>query len=323
MKTQAEMRFAGIDVSKNVLSLGFHDVPEVTDVPNDEAGFDRLVQLLVDSKPGLIVMEATGGYERACVCELQAAGLPVVVVNPRQARDFARSMGLLEKTDAIDARALAELAKVLADRKPLHELVRPLPDEATQQLVALVTRRRQLVAMLTMERNRMSMSHRRVRSSVETTIKFLKKQIDQLDVQAEQHCQEHATGTMSLLTSAKGVGNTTAATLIAELPELGKTTTRRLAKLVGVAPLTWDSGKMRGQRHVFGGRASVRNALYMATLSAVRFNPVIRLHYVQLVARGKLKKVALVACMRKLLGILNAIVRTQTPWNDQMHAKSA
>jgi transposase len=309
----------GIDVAKRGFEASLGD-GEVVSFSNDEAGFDGLLQRLRDLPVGLVVMEATGGYEAQLACALQAAGYSVAVVNPRQARDFAKSMGYLAKTDRIDARALGEFAQVL-DRHPERErFIAPLADAERQKLAALVTRRRQLIEMLTAERNRLSLGHRAARKSIEAVIKALRRQLDDIELQMVVHVNQHYRQLADLLGSAKGVGQNTIAVLIAELPELGHLSNRAIGKLVGVAPLNHDSGMHHGKRSTSGGRAAVRTALYMPTLVAVRHNPVIRAFYQRLVTAGKAKKVALVACMRKLLVILNAIVRSGKPWNYTIQA---
>ena len=264
-------------------------------------------------------MEATGGYEAALACALQAAGLAVAVVNPKQARDFAKSMGRLAKTDRIDARTLAELAGVLARRDDLARFIRPLADIQQQQLAALVTRRRQLLTMLGAEHQRLQLAVPMVRPSIEAMIQAIRAQLDDLEAQMIAHVREHFADLDALLQSTRGIGPIASATLIAELPELGRLNRREIAALVGVAPIANESGTSRGRRRVQGGRFEIRRVLYMATLTAARRNPVIKAFYQRLIAAGKLPKVALVACMRKLLTILNAMVRTNKPWDNSLH----
>jgi transposase len=267
-----------------------------------------------------VVMEATGGYEAALACALQAAALPVAVINPRQAREFAKSMGRLAKTDRIDARTLAELAAVLVRREDLARFLRPLPDEQQQLLAALVTRRRQLHTMLTAEHQRLQIALPRLRPSIEAMIQTIRAQLDDVEGQMLGHVREHFSQLDALLRSASGIGPIASATLIGDLPELGRLKRRAICALVGVAPMANDSGSCRGRRRILGGRFEVRRVLYMATLTAARRNPVIKTFYERLIAAGKLPKVALVACMRKLLTILNAMVRARTPWNSSLHA---
>lgn len=267
----------------------------------------------------LVVMEATGGYETELACALQAAGLPVAVVNPRQARDFAKSMGRLAKTDAADARMLAEFAAVLLRRDDLARFLRPLADPQQQWLAALVTRRRQLLAMLLAERQRLQITPKGLHPSIQAIIAAIKAQLDDIEAQMVGHVREHFAELDRLLQSASGIGPVASATLIAELPELGRLNRREIAALVGVAPMANDSGASRGRRRIQGGRFDVRRVLYMAALTASRRNPVIKAFYERLIAAGKCPKVALVACMRKLLTVLNAMVRTNKPWDNALH----
>jgi transposase len=267
----------------------------------------------------LVVMEATGGYEAALACALQAAGLTVAVINPKQGRDVAKAMGRLAKTDRIDARALAELGMVLVGRADLARFVRPLPDAQQQALAALVTRRRQLLTMMVSERQRLQLALAVVRPSIEAIITAIRAQLDDVEGQMVRHVREHFAELDTVLRSATGIGPVTSATLIATLPELGHLNRREIAALVGVAPMANESGTSRGRRRVQGGRFEVRRVLYMATLSAARRNPAIRVFYQRLRAAGKLPKVALVACMRKLLTILNAMARSHKPWDQSLH----
>ena len=311
----------GIDVAKahvDVCVLGV--ASGVQRFANDADGHSALTAALLPLGAGLVVMEATGGYEAALACALQASGLPVAVLNPRQARDFARSMGRLAKTDAVDARMLAEMAAVLVHREDLARFVRPVADECQQWLAALVTRRRQLLAMLGSERQRLQITPRKLHPSIEAIIAAIKAQLDDLEAQMMDHVREHFSGLDGLLQSTSGIGPVASATLIAQLPELGRLNRREIAALVGVAPMSNDSGNRKGRRRVQGGRFEIRRVLYMATLTAARYNPVIRAFYERLKAAGKLPKVALVACMRKLLTMLNAMVRTGKPWDASLHS---
>ena len=309
----------GIDVAKDTLEVACGLQAATQSFTNDDAGHEALLAVLRAHRVELIVMEATGGYEAACACALQAAGFAVAVVNPRQARDFAKAIGYLAKTDAIDARVLAELAAVLATRPEREKLIRVLPSEERQRLHALVLRRRQLVDMLTAERNRLPLSHRAARKSIAALIKAIRKQLEDVESELASHIARHHADLADLLRSAKGVGPATTMTLIADLPELGHLSGREISALVGVAPFNRDSGTMRGKRTIFGGRAQVRRALYMAALVATCHNRVIRTFYERLLKAGKAKKVAIVACMRKLLTILNAMVRTGKKWDDTYH----
>jgi len=309
----------GIDVAKATFDVCLGVAGELCHFDNDAPGHERVISRLKEFEVSLTVLEATGGYERALVCALQAAGYVVAVVNPRQARDFAKAMGYLEKTDRVDAGMLAEFAQTL-DRHPKRAtFITPLLDAERAQLAALVGRRRQLVDMLTAERDRLAMSHKAARTSISAIIKALQRQLDDIEAKMAAHVHKHHADLAELLSSAKGVGGTTAACLIAQLPELGRLSNRQIGKLVGVAPLNRDSGRQRGRRTIFGGRAALRSALYMPTLAAITHNAVIRAFYQRLVAAGKLKKVAIIAAMRKLLTILNAMVRDGKRWDDSLH----
>lgn len=306
----------GIDVAKAELVVAVRPSGERWVVPNDEAGARDLTARLRGHAPTLIVLEATGGYEFVAAAALAAAGLPVVVANPRQVRDFARATGQLAKTDRIDAAVLA----LFAER--VRPAVRPLPNAEAQALDALLTRRRQLLEMLQAERNRLAQAgargQRPVTQSLTAHIAYLERELGTTDadlgaaVRASPAWRERD----DLLRSVPGVGRVTSLTLLAELPELGSLSRRAIAKLVGVAPLSRDSGTLRGRRCIYGGRASVRAVLYMAALTAVRHNAVIAAFYRRLVAAGKPKPLALVACMRKLLTMLNAMMRTGRQWNE-------
>lgn len=302
--------FVGIDVSKAQLDVAFRPSGERMQVSNSEAGIVELVGRLLAAPPTLVVLEATGGYQAALVANLAIAKVATAVVNPRQVRDFAKATGRLAKTDALDAEVLAHFAEVIRPEP------RPLVDEQTRALEALVTRRRQVVEMITAEKNRLAQSHKSLRAMIKAHINFLQRELQdihrELDgmLRTSPLWREHE----DLLRSSKGVGRTTVTTLFAELPELGTLDRKRIAALVGVAPFNRDSGTHRGKRMIGGGRASVRAALYMATLVASRHNPTIRRFYERLCAAGKPKKLALTACMRKLLTILNAMVRTKSPW---------
>lgn len=308
--------FVGIDVSKAVLDIAVVPTGEAWSVANSTEGMQELVSKLGEISPKLIVLEATGGLERRAVAALAGASLPVVAVNPRQVRDFAKAMGQLAKTDAIDAAVLARFA----DR--IRPQIRPLRDEETQELEALVVRRRQVVDMITAEKNRLMAAppSARVRTAIGKTIKWLQKQLEDIDRDLDNSVKGSPIWREKddLLQSVPGVGKVLSRTLLSLVPELGTLGKKQLAALVGVAPLNWDSGQQRGRRSVWGGRAHVRAVLYMSALVAARFNPVIRAFHARLIAAGKLPKVALVACMRKLLTILNAIVRDRTPWTREI-----
>lgn len=303
----------GIDVAKDLLEIAT-SAGERWQESNDPQGQEALRDRLQDTQAELIVLEATGGYEVAVVAVLAQAGLPAVVVNPRQVRQFARSLGRLAKTDAIDAEVLVQFGVHVAPE------VRPLPDEQTQLLEALLTRRRQLLGMIQAERNRLLLAVGPVRTDLKQHIAFLVRRLKDIDRDLEGRLRASPLWREreKLLKAVPGVGRQMLLTVCASLPELGRVPARQLAALVGVAPYNCDSGTLRGQRHCWGGRAHVRQVLYMAALAATRCNPVIRPHYERLVAAGKPKKVALVACMRRLLVILNAMARDGTPWNPQL-----
>lgn len=311
--------FIGIDVSSQTLEVASSAQAKTWQASNDAHGIESLCSQLTALGPALVVLEATGGYEFEAACALQATGLPTAVVNPRMARDFARAMGALAKTDALDAHMLAAFARVLHQHPERERFVKPLADAQLQQLQALVLRRRQIVQMLTGERQRLRISHAAARPSIERVIEFLKQELGDSDTEVAAHVQHHHAQLAQALTSVPGIGAASVAVLLAELPELGKLDRRRVAALVGVAPLNRDSGQMRGQRSIWGGRAQVRRTLYMATLTAVRYNPVLKPYYEHLLAAGKRKKVALVACMRKLLTMLNAIAKHGCTWNPNHH----
>ena len=311
------MLVVGIDVAQAELVVALGSSGEVRTVANEERALRTLSTELTAVDPTLIVLEATGGYELLCVAALAAAELPVVVVNPRQVRDFAKATGQLAKTDRIDARILALFGERV--RPPR----RPLPNAATQELEAVLTRRRQLLDMRHAEENRLALARgrdpRRVKDSLTKHIKYLARELATPASELGRMIRESPLWRErdQLLQSVPGVGPVVSCTLLAELPELGSLDRRAIAKLVGVAPLNRDSGTWRGTRTTYGGRASVRAAIYMAALVAAHRNTVIRAFYTRLVAAGKPKKVALVACMRKLLTILNHMLRTGQPWRAQ------
>lgn len=305
------MSFVGIDVSKQRLDIHLRPSGEEWSIENNPKGHAELVAKLRTLAPTLVVLEATGGYQVAVVGELGAAGVAVAVVNPRQVRDFAKATGRLAKTDSIDAAVLAHFAESIRPEP------RPTPDTLTLELQALVTRRRQLIDMRTAETNRLETCHvEQVRRNIQKMINLLTKQIGNVDDDIDKTIRSSPLWREreDLLASAIGVGTTTARTLLTQLPELGRLNRREIAALVGVAPFNNDSGRRQGLRAIRGGRADVRAVLYMATVAAARFNPQIRNFYQRLLAAGKVKKVALIACARKLLTILNAMMRTQTPW---------
>jgi transposase len=302
--------FVGIDVAKAQLDIAIRPSGEYFTAPHDDPGVSGVVQRLGALQPTLVVLEATGGFELDVASALGAAGVPTAVVNPRQVRDFARSTGLLAKTDRLDAQVLAHFGEVL------RPAARSLPDAQAQELSAVLLRRRQLVEMLVAEKNRLPMATRRIRPPLQRHIEWLQQQVADLDrdLGALIRSSPLWRAKDDLLRSVPGVGPVLATTLLASLPELGTLNRQQIAALVGVAPLNRDSGTWRGRRTVWGGRAHVRAVLYMSTLVAVRHNPRLRSFYVRLRDAGKVPKVALIACMRKLLTILNAILKHQTPW---------
>lgn len=309
MRNQADV-FVGIDVSKATLEVAFEPDKEPKTISNDDNGIAALVKELTNDRPQLVVLEATGGLELAITAALTIADIPVVVVNPRQVRDFAKAVGRLAKTDRLDARILAHFAKAVRPEP------RPVRDAESQALEDLVSRRRQIVEMITAEKNRLSMSRRTTASDIRAHIRWLEKRLDNID--------EDIAGTIKrssvwrekddLLRSVPGVGSVLSMTLLASLPELGTLNRKEVAALVGVAPLNRDSGPRRGTRCIWGGRADVRRSLYMGVVTAIRCNPTIRAFWDRLRKAGKKPKVALVACMRKLLTILNAVLRFRIPW---------
>lgn len=314
----SEALFVGIDVASQTLEVASTGKRGTWQLSNDVSGVEHLVADLLALRPAMVVMEATGGYEFDAACALQAAGLTVAVVNPRQARDYARAMGALAKTDAIDARMLAEFGRQLHAHPQRERFIKPVAGAERQRLQALVLRRRQLVQMLTSERQRRHKAHEAAHPSIDRTIEFLKAELAGSDGEVARHVQQHHAELSAILSSVPGVGPASAAVLVADLPELGQLDRRRIAALVGVAPLNRDSGKMRGQRSIWGGRASVRRTLYMATLVAVRHNVLVKAYYERLVAAGKRKKVALVAAMRKMLTMLNAMAKHHCAWNPAL-----
>jgi len=308
MKTAA---YVGIDVSKATLDVAFGSDGEVLQVPNDEGGIGRLLARLEEAAPGLVVLEATGGYESLVAGAIAGQGISVAVVNPRQVRDFAKATGVLAKTDGIDARVLARFAEAVRPEP------RPLPTEEAKELQELLSRRRQIVDMLTMEKNRLGIAAtEHMKKGLRKHIAWLEEALRRANDDIDQAVRKSPAWREQedLLRSVPGIGPVTARTMLAELPELGSLNRKQIAALVGVAPLNRDSGTMQGTRSCWGGRASIRQVLYMATISAVRCNPVIRRTYAALRARGKNAKVAIVACMRKLLTILTAMVRDRRRW---------
>ena len=301
----------GIDVSKATLDIAVHETNETWSHSNDSSGAAELVTKLKKLEPTSIVLEATGGFETLVTATLAAADLPVIVVNPRQVRDFAKATGQLAKTDRIDCRVLAHFAAAI------DPPVRPIKSVETQHLEALLARRRQIVEMLVAEKNRLSNNHdRAVVKDLKAHISWLEQRLKSSDIELQRVLKSSPAWRErdDVMRSVPGVGPVLSLTMLAQVPELGRLNRRQIAKLVGVAPFNWDSGQWRGSRHIWGGRASVRPPLFMATLCAIRINPTIKSFYRRLITAGKAPKVAIVACMRKLLTILNVMVKTQTSW---------
>jgi transposase len=321
----AVLGFAGIDVSKATLELALIDGGKTIVFEQNACGIRKLLTKLTAAGPlGAIVLEATGGMEREAALALCAAGLPVMVVNPRQAHDFAKALGYLAKTDSIDARALAQFARTLYQSDKREALLMRMPEAKQLNLMVLVTRRSQLIGMRVAEGNRLPGAGKSAQKSIRAVIVMLNREITKLDREIGNSLDGHFAEKIKLLKGLKGVAQGTQAALLAGLPELGQLTRRAIGKIVGVAPLNRDSGTMRGKRTTWGGRAMVRSALYMATLTAVRHNEVLRAFHHRLREKGKPKKVVLVACMHKLLSIMNAIFKSNTPWNPNFqNAKNA
>jgi transposase len=307
---ESEDPYIGIDVSKDRLDIAVRPTEDTWSVANDASGIPEVVQRLAQLHPKLVVLEATGGLQLPVVAALASAGLPLSMVNPRQVRDFARATGKLAKTDQLDAQVLAHFAEAV---RPTPY---PLPDAQTQELTALLTRRHQVVEMLTAEKNRLRTTRESVRQRVQDHIRWLEQELADLDDDLERTLRESPLWREkdNLLRSVPGIGQVVSITLLADLPELGTLSRHQIAALVGVAPLNRDSGRFRGKRTVWGGRARVRAALYMAALTATRYNPIIKAFYHRLCGAGKARKVALTACMRKLLIILNSMVKHQQTW---------
>ena len=304
--------FIGIDVSKARLDVAVRPSGESESVSNDEDGIKALVKRLGEIQPALIVLEATGGVERLVARALSSAELPVVVVNPCQVRDFAKATGQLAKTDSIDAGVLARFGEAV------RPALRPFPDEVTLELRALIARRRQITEMIVAERNRLSGASKSVRKRIDAHIRWLEAELARADKDLDQSIRQSPIWRENedLLRSVPSIGPVVSRTLLAELPELGRLNRKQIAALVGIAPLNRDSGTLRGRRAIWGGRASVRAALYMAALVASRRNAAIRAFYKRLRHAGKAPKVALVACMRKLLTILNSMIKHKTRWSE-------
>jgi transposase len=311
--------FIGIDVSKNRLDVAIRPHRVSFSVTNNDAGIQELVQRCGELQPVSIVLEATGGYENMVALALGAAGLPISVINPRQARDFAKALGRLAKTDKIDAACLAHFAQLL------DPLPHPLPTAEQEKLSSLTTRRRQLVEMITMEKNRREHAPPQILSHIQRHIAWLQAELKQLERQINDFIKKTPMWQekRKILKSVPGIGSVTTSILLAELPELGVLDNKKIASLVGVAPFNHDSGKFKGRRRIKGGRKLVREKLYMATLVATRWNPVISEYYQRLLHAGKAKKVALVACLRKLLIIINTMVKKNSFWQCNLSPQTS
>jgi transposase len=307
-----EKVFVGVDVSKDSLDVAIGPQKDIITFANDQKGVDGLVKKISRLDAQLTVFESTGGYELLAVSSIAQAGLPVVIVNPRQVRNFAKATGILAKTDAIDARVIAHFAQAV---KPE---IRQLKDRQTSELTALVTRRRQIIEMIVAENNRLRLASKRNKKDIKDHIRWLKKRLEKIETDIGKMIQSSPIWRCKndILQSVPGIGPVTSASLICDLPELGVLNRKKIAMLVGLAPLNCDSGKYKGRRRIWGGRASVRSGLYMATLAAIRCNPAIKGFYQRLTDAGKCHKVAITACMRKLLIITNAMLRDQTLWQQ-------
>lgn len=314
MEATQSSQFIGLDISKAYLDIGINPDGEGWRDTNTVDGIERVVEKLKVLQPSLIVLEATGGYEVNVATALALAGLPVAVVNPRQVRDFAKSLGKLAKTDRLDAGVLAHFAQAIRPE------ARYLPDPQARELQALVNRRKQIIEIRVSEKNRLSTAHAKIKPSIEKVIEFLTKELEQLDDNIHDQIRRSDIWREKddLLQSVPGVGKVLSTTLLADLPELGQLNRKKIAALAGLAPYNCDSGLMKGKRAIWGGRAPVRNALYMAALSASRYNPVIRTFFAHLLKQGKVFKVAITACMRKLLTILNAMIRSMQQWQPNL-----
>jgi transposase len=306
--------FVGIDVAKDSMEVRVHQEAESREYSNDENGLSKLIAKMKKLSPSLIVLESTGGYEEDTAFELQSEGFPVAVLNPRYIRDFARSIGILAKTDKIDARVVALYAATI------QPTPRILPDEETQGLRAIMMRRRQVVTMLTAEKNRLQQANKAVKGRIQAHINWLEQELDDVNKELKETVKNNAEWQEkdAIIQSVPGVGPNLSITLLSEFPELGSLNRKQIAALGGVAPFNRDSGTMRGKRSIWGGREIVRTATYMSAFVAIRFNPLLKTFFNRLIEAGKPYKVAIVACMRKLLCILNTMLKNHTFWNCQV-----
>ncbi|EDM3691509.1 IS110 family transposase [Salmonella enterica subsp. enterica serovar Infantis] len=307
------------DVCKAVLDVHVRADGKTLSVPNTHGGLDLIALQLADYEVSLILMESTGGYEDVAACHFQSLGYDVAVINPRHARNFARAMGKAAKTDRIDAAILADFAAVIDSRPDRERYIKSVTDEERKCLSRMVARRRQVVDLITTEKQRLSHADDYARGSINDVIHFLKSQLKEINKDISRHTKKNFSGLSKLLSEIPGIGDQSVGILIGDVPELGQVSNRQLSAVIGVAPFNHDSGTMRGKRCISGGRKDVRNVLYMGVLSATRFNPVIKAFYDGLINRGKPKKVAFIACMHKLLRIMNAMVRDGTSFNPDLH----
>jgi len=312
---EEKLNYVGIDVAKDSMEVALHECTECWHYSNDKAGIARLIKRLKKLSAHLIVLEATGGYEVSLAAALQSEGLPVAVVNPRHIRDFARSVGILAKTDVLDAKVIARYAATV------QPAPRALPTEETRRLDSIMMRRRQIVTMRTAEKNRLHQANPAVKERIKVHITWLEQELNDLDRELQQMIESNPEWKEKndIIQSVPGAGPNLAITILSEFPELGQLNRQQTAALSGVAPFNRDSGKMRGKRSIWGGRSVVRTAAYMSTISAIRCNPLLKSFYTRLIEAGKLRKVAIVACMRKLLCILNAMLKTHTTWDCRLH----
>lgn len=308
-----------LDVSSKALDVHIKSDGKAFSVPNTEEGLNRILKSFTAYDVSLVLMESTGGYEDLAACFFQAQGVDVAVVNARHARNFARAMGKFAKTDRIDAAVLAEMAFMIDSSHERDRYIKPLTDEQRKRLSVMTVRRRQVVGLITTEKQRLTHADDWVRASIKKTVKSLTTELRHIEQQISDHVKKNFVDLSKMLLSIPGIGEQAMSVLIGEVPELGKADRRTISALLGIAPFNRDSGNFRGCRRIWGGRQSVRNVLYMGIISATRFNPVIRAFYTRLVSAGKPKKVALIACMRKLLTIINAMMRTGKPFDVALH----
>lgn len=310
------------DVCKAALDVHIRIDGKAFQVPNTYEGFDQIALTLADYDVSLILMESTGGYEDAAACNFQSLGYDVAVINPRHGRNFAMAMGKLAKTDRIDAAILADFAAVIDSRPDRARYIKPPTDEERKFLSQMVARRRQVVDLLSTEKQRLSHADDYARQSINKVIVFIESQLDEINKDVSFYLKKNYSGLSKILSKIPGIGELSVGLLIGDVPELGQIGNRQLSAVIGVAPFNHDSGKMRGKRCISGGRQNVRNVLFMGVMSATRFNPVIKAFYDRLINKGKPKRVAYIACVHKLLRIINAMVRDGSSFNPELHAVS-